>query len=338
MDMIVNHRMAKIYHSTGGILPHKVSPRASADGAAADCGVLRPRRHASAFTLIELLVVISIIALLISLLLPALAQASKSARMTICAGNIRQLVLGESEYAAEDNGAGTPFCMDPRGQWTWSYMFWESTLLQFIGGTSNVNQFNNGKAARSLYAQSKMFVCPEVLLDGNVVSNYWGHTFSPESHAFRSVMINGYLSSVITATGVPGHYNYDTPSNDYDNPSKGNWGNPPIPQPTPLSSVTSPTAVPYICELSTAWPNQIDGWPYGGSGETWFASLGDLQFNHFVSPAGTNPPTHWTPWGTFPYMQGVDNIGFVDGHVDSVKIRDTNAGDTSSEYLRFTPQ
>ena len=147
MDMIVNHRMAKIYHLTGGILPHKVSPRAYADGAAADCGVLRPRRSASAFTLIELLVVISIIALLISLLLPALAEASKSARMTICAGNIRQLVLGESEYAAEDNGAGTPFCMDPRGQWTWSYMFWESTLLQFIGGTSNVNQFNNGKAA-----------------------------------------------------------------------------------------------------------------------------------------------------------------------------------------------
>ncbi len=304
----------------------------------ADSAISLRRAWPRGFTLIELLVVISIIALLISLLLPALAQAGKAARMTICAGNMRQLVLGETEYAAEDNGAGTPFCMDPRGQWTWSYMFWESTLLQFIGGTSNVDQFNNSKAARSLYAQSKIFVCPEVLLDGNVESRYGGNTFNPQTHAFRSVMINGYLSSVITATGVAGQYNYDTPSSDYDNPGAGNWGNPPIPQPVPLSSVTSPSEVPYICELSAAWPNQINGWPYGGSGETWFANLSNLQFNHFVMPAGTNPPTQWTPWGTYPFMQGIDNIGFVDGHVDSVKIRDTKAGDTASEYLRFTPQ
>lgn len=73
------------------------------------------------------------------------ARAGRSARMTICAGNIRQLVLGETEYAAEYNGSGAPFCMDSRGLWTWSYKFWEPTLLQFIGGTSNVNQFNNGK-------------------------------------------------------------------------------------------------------------------------------------------------------------------------------------------------
>ena len=111
-----------------------------------------------------------------------------------------------------------------------------------------------------------------------------------------------------------------------------------MPQAIPLSSVTSPTEVPYIGELSAAWPNQINGWPYGGSGETWFASITDLAFNHFVMPAGTNPATHWTPWGTFPYMMGIDNIGFVDGHVDSVKIRNTRNATTTSEYLRFTPQ
>ncbi|MEM6458437.1 MAG: prepilin-type N-terminal cleavage/methylation domain-containing protein [Planctomycetota bacterium] len=55
------------------------------------------RRHA--FTLIELLVVISIIALLIALLLPALAGARKAAAFTVCGSNIRQVGLGLFTYA-----------------------------------------------------------------------------------------------------------------------------------------------------------------------------------------------------------------------------------------------
>jgi len=56
------------------------------------------------FTLIELLVVISIIALLISILLPALRRAREEARMMVCATNQRQVAISLTSYATDERG------------------------------------------------------------------------------------------------------------------------------------------------------------------------------------------------------------------------------------------
>lgn len=60
-----------------------------------------------AFTLIELLVVVSIIALLISILLPALAKAREQAKLVLCQSNLHGLGTAYHLYAAENEGIFT---------------------------------------------------------------------------------------------------------------------------------------------------------------------------------------------------------------------------------------
>ncbi|HEX7009283.1 MAG TPA: prepilin-type N-terminal cleavage/methylation domain-containing protein, partial [Phycisphaeraceae bacterium] len=58
------------------------------------------KRH-RAFTLIELLVVISIIALLISILMPALRHAREAAINVQCLSNLRQIAVAAVAYEAD---------------------------------------------------------------------------------------------------------------------------------------------------------------------------------------------------------------------------------------------
>lgn len=68
--------------------------------------------HRKGFTLIELLVVISIIALLVGILLPALGAARKSAQNMQCLSNLRQIGLGLWAYSHENKDLFPP-CYSP---------------------------------------------------------------------------------------------------------------------------------------------------------------------------------------------------------------------------------
>ena len=79
------------------------------------------------FTLIELLVVISIIALLVSILMPALSKAREQARKTVCASNLRSNALALRIYS-EQNNDKLP-TQSPTGWWPWDLSYWTSDII-----------------------------------------------------------------------------------------------------------------------------------------------------------------------------------------------------------------
>jgi prepilin-type N-terminal cleavage/methylation domain-containing protein/prepilin-type processing-associated H-X9-DG protein len=105
----------------------------------------RPQRpfhqtHQPGFTLIELLVVIAIIAILASMLLPALARAKVKAQSVGCMNNIRQMTLGYTLYADDQNdNVVTLYLFQPapeRAFYPGSVTWWVDILRPYLQGTN----------------------------------------------------------------------------------------------------------------------------------------------------------------------------------------------------------
>lgn len=97
-------------------------------------------RSCRAFTLVELLVVISIIAVLIAILLPALSKAREAAQAVKCQSQFRQIGLAMQFYCNDSKGF-TPYTKAfPAGGST-GYSGWEWWLTPYLvtGGTYSAN-------------------------------------------------------------------------------------------------------------------------------------------------------------------------------------------------------
>jgi prepilin-type N-terminal cleavage/methylation domain-containing protein/prepilin-type processing-associated H-X9-DG protein len=105
---------------------------------------MRPRR--SAFTLIELLVVISIIAVLIALLLPAVQSAREASRRAQCSNNLKQIGLSihnyESAFKVLPFGKGDSYATSLPGTPVYARWSTNSQLLMFIEQGNLFNSIN----------------------------------------------------------------------------------------------------------------------------------------------------------------------------------------------------
>ena len=142
------------------------------------CRLIR-RGKPSAFTLVELLVVIGIIALLISILLPALSKARRAANNLLCMANLRSMVQAMNIYATANHGY-FPGSVNTSARFLWGQDFtnngydesncpnvcqiwdWQAPLAEAMGYDFNHGPTSADRLQRfSQLSNRKIFSCPE---------------------------------------------------------------------------------------------------------------------------------------------------------------------------------
>lgn len=144
------------------------------------------------FTLIELLVVISIIAVLMAILMPALNRVKKQARTSACLANLRQWGLLFSMYCDDNDGYFFTGEINGSRANAGSGEFWRETMRPYTKSFT-----------------TKLWLCPQAtktLPQGGIPQSGWSYYAWENGNDVGSYTLNGWMLN-IKASKTPGNRN-----------------------------------------------------------------------------------------------------------------------------------
>ena len=146
------------------------------------------KKHKS-FTLIELLVVIAIIAILASMLLPALNKARDTAKKIKCIGNLKQLGLAFQNYSSDYDGS--ILFSYPGSSWMPNLFPYCSSYGTPPAGTSGGSFYSSKRIA-------PVMICPSHAPLNYEALNAWSHSDYAANNfaAFNTASANGQFPDI----------------------------------------------------------------------------------------------------------------------------------------------
>jgi len=239
-------------------------------------------RKARAFTLVELLVVVSILAVLMAILLPAVRNARAWAEVSACAANQRTIaqamVLYGNDYrnALPHTGIGS--------DWAYNQPTWRQNLLAYLGPPSvDLTKANTPDAM--------VFACPANPVGGD------DHRFVNNGHP----LIRGTRLSYV-ANGQ-----FDRIGGGVEPPMYRYWTNATLPN-------GQPTDRAYITRRFSQFPSPAQTILIHEGGYATEPATGLIWLDvHNVRQV----PDRW--WFVHPAV-GVATFSFVDGHVEAMSL------------------